>query len=129
MNVLEDLRRVGPRKPLGYLPISTIQQVALVGDVVWEAVSRGLNVLTVTEEQSRIRSGAVVIYDRTALAALLDASVHILLSARWPTDPETFVWRVMCGRAAPAWTALFDLIADAFADTANVRRMTVKEDA
>jgi|GEM_PF-2309313 len=115
---MADLWKVGPEKPLGYLPLSTIggycgESAARVKSVL---KARGLDV-RVFHEECLIDAGAGALYafDPAALQRLLDENLATLLLAAWPTRAADFVRKVasgwICARRFPA---LYTVIARAF---------------
>lgn len=122
-NLLDNLRRVGPEKPIGYLPISTLVDICKTDPATIEEELRqkGLKTIMLSCEESNIGyAGALFVYDEAALGLLLKTKEAILKAANWPTDPESFVrhLKVFAGHK----TDLFDLVADAFGDKINPGR-------
>lgn len=123
---IDDLDRVGPGKPLGYLPVSTVIKLGFdVTALMLKYAGKGLRTFVVSQEDSNVSSGALYVFDREALARLLESRRQVLVDAGWPTDPESFVLRLK--ETADRKTALYDLIADAFADKTNWGRTDVSE--
>jgi hypothetical protein len=91
--LLRDLLAVGPTKPIGYLPIKTLEQlVQLAPDAVAAtAAARGLATAQFGPEACCIKSGALYVYDREALASLLQHHLDSVLKADLPPDPDRFV--------------------------------------
>lgn len=125
----DDLERVGKVKPLGYLPLDTIRVYNREDPevVAKRAKESGLYAILFSEEESRVRSGALYIADIASLNELLLANRTTLLEYGWPADPLNFIRRVTT-ESAPKKTVLFDLIADAFADYTNPGRTDVADD-
>lgn len=120
---MKDLRDVGPSKPLGYLPDSTIAECGLSSEEVRaQAAVRGLATYHSVPGEGHHDDGFTYVYDRRALAHMLKSGTQILESASWPIDPDAFVRYVDRNNAAPK-TELFDLIADIYADTGNPNRL------
>ena len=89
---LNHLRHVGPQKPLGYLPLKTIERCdSSKNAMIEESMKRGLRTLYIPESQGRITSGAPYIYDEQALQELLLKNQRILNQYRWPTIASEFV--------------------------------------
>jgi hypothetical protein len=123
-NHLDDLRKVGKEKPLGYLPIDTITKICneTIENIAKEAKIKGLSLKRFRREQTK--SGVLYVYDKKSLGELLQKNSSTLQEAGWPTDPSAFVWKVS-STTAPNKTKLFDVIADAFADYTNQGRTDV----
>lgn len=119
MTLLTDLRNVGPSKPLGYLPIETIEaRGAVVADVTTRLQERGLWAQV-------LRHGIVVgdaLYagDLSALQKLLDGHKGVLRDAHWPLDAARFIKYVATVQVADESSALYRLIAIAFRDNRYV---------
>ncbi|KFC74788.1 hypothetical protein FG93_00967 [Bosea sp. LC85] len=90
---LSDLERVGCGKIIGYLPLQTVRIFLglKVKDVVHTASSRGVSAISIGPKDCCIKSGALFVYDRTQLAALLEASTMALEQSNFPGEPELFV--------------------------------------
>lgn len=90
---LDDLYLVGPHKPLGYLPLDTLEQICGVGREVMQQQleERGLRVLIFSLAESNVWSGALYAYDERALADVLSEGESILRRTGWPLEPELFV--------------------------------------
>ena len=116
--IMFDLFGVGWTKPLGYLPLSTIEFHGWTPELVtrW-SLHNGLSSQELSEGNARTLSGALYVWDPRALQALLDANRDILSRHAWPTDAFDFVQRVVRDTvhkdAAPH---LYALIGRAFAD-------------
>lgn len=120
---LDDLRKVGPSKPLGYLPLPTIEKFAPYSaeGIAEERKRNGQEVLQLSEDQCHVTGGALYVYDREVLQRLLDEHTDILTKWSWPTSADEFVLKLATETATPK-TALFDLVADSFADNNNPGR-------
>lgn len=118
----DDLKRVGPGKPLGYLPLG---EVGDQDEARRMLEGRGLKVLVLNQMESGVYGGAMVAYDRAALAHLLKSRSQVLRRSKWPTEPDEFVMHHM-RHHAPFKTELFDLIADAYDDRDNPYRRDSK---
>ena len=90
---LRNLTEVGPAKPVGYLPLDTIKKVAKVSIevVANEARARGLIAVQFGPDACCIKSGALYVYDREALAKLLQAQAGLVTVVGLPLDPDRFV--------------------------------------
>jgi hypothetical protein len=73
--LLRSLMAVGPAKPVGYLPIHTIEELAQFTPEAIAAASaaRGLATAQFGPAACCIKSGALYVYHREALATLLEA--------------------------------------------------------
>lgn len=118
--VMRDLRDVGPAKPMGYLPIRGITRFCGIplAEAIADVQARGLAWRVVGEPPaSSVASGALYVWDRAALGALLDANRDILMIADWPLDPDVFVAKVdRVTVHEEVFPALYELIGAAFAD-------------
>lgn len=130
---LNDLRRVGPNKPLGFLAISRIySEGSSIKEMRSEAASKGLKTKLFPIGipiaglgrfgVSLTSSGAFFVYDEEALRHFLDKNRNILEKNKWPTDPNKFINKVT-SEDVPNKTELFDVVADAFADYKNTGRL------
>jgi hypothetical protein len=114
---MDSLWKVGPKKPLGYLPLSTIKGYCgeSLSRVMLVLVGRGLDVRVFDPATCAVGSGALYVSDREALQRLLDEHLATLLLAAWPPWASEFVQRVAAewigGSQQPA---LYTLIARAF---------------
>jgi hypothetical protein len=84
---------VGPRKPIGYLPLYTLKHLLLRDpqDVAREANALGLSATQFGPDKCCIKSGALYVYHREALAELLQARGDVLAANGLPVDPDHFV--------------------------------------
>ncbi len=91
--VLESLTLVGAGKAIGYLPLRTIRQVLglKVEDVVADARARGLQAIAFGPRDCCIKTGALYLYDPSALEHLLRTSSVTLERSGFPVDTEMFV--------------------------------------
>jgi len=116
---LRGLLEVGPTKPVAYLPLYTIEEFVQMTPeaIVAAATARGLATAQFGPTTCCIKSGALYVYDREALAGLLQESADTIASAGLPSDPDRFVARIAAvwfDMAHPA----YPLIARAFGETA-----------
>jgi hypothetical protein len=91
--LLRSLTEVGPSKPVGYLPLYTIEEfVQLTPEAVAAAATaRGLTTAQFGPAACCIKSGALYVYDREALASLLQERADAIFAAGLPLDPDRFV--------------------------------------
>jgi hypothetical protein len=117
--LLRSLTEVGPSKPVGYLPLHTIEDFVQLSPeaVAAAAAARGLAVAQFGPDTCCIKSGAIYVYDRKALAKLLQAGADVISAAGLPLDPDLFVEHI-----AAVWFAadhpVRQIIATAFGDSA-----------
>ena len=125
-DLLNDLRKVGPEKPLGYLPLSTLIEICHIDPKTMqeELEKKGLKVMILKYGETNVIGGALFAFDEEALRRFLEEGAAILKKAGWPTNPESFV-RHLRMPAGPK-TDLFDLIADVFGDKINPGRRQVQ---
>lgn len=114
--IWSDIERIGPKKPMGYLPIVTLDKYCgkTPLDVQRFAAERGLQCRIFSEGDCRVGSGAVYVWHAPALDALLDENQDTLLKNGWPLDADAFATRV--AREHADEPALYRLIGVAFAD-------------
>ncbi len=124
---LNDLLDVGPKKPLGYLPLSTISDICNVNvdDVANYLVKKGIETRIWKEDFCRIDGGVLYAYDSDSLQKLLNQNISVLYDAGWSTHVDGFVIQVVT-KLAPHYSPIFDLIADSFADYDNGWRLIKK---
>jgi hypothetical protein len=109
--ILDDLRNVGPNKPIGYLPISTIKNQGVdIDQLVSELGIKNLETVIVKD--------FLYVFHRESLTQLLAVNQNILIENNWPVDVEGFIENITHIRAESG-TPLFKLIAHAFADYTN----------
>jgi hypothetical protein len=116
--LLLSLTEVGPSKPIGYLPLYTITDIAQLSPeaIGAAATARGLAVAQFGPDACCIKSGALYVYDRKALAKLLQARAEASSLAGLPLDPDRFVAHIATVWYAEDHPAL-PIIASAFGDS------------
>lgn len=94
--ILRSLDDVGPSKPVGYLPLSTIDEILLISPEAVAAglTARGLATARFSPEDTCIESGALYVYHRAALHTLLANRAEAVGIADLPLDPDRFVVRI-----------------------------------
>lgn len=119
--LLEDVRGVDVWKLLGYLPLSTIENICGYEPMVLArevtAHRPEIKSLLLADGQScPIGSGALFIYDSVRLHRFLvrPENSEILIGAGWPTNARLFALSVASTTAEDG--PLYDLIAAAFGD-------------
>ncbi len=94
--LLRSLTAVGPAKPVGYLPLYAIKN--LLGTtpeaLTASATARGLAAVLFGPEACCIKSGALYVYDREALAVLLQTRSLRVRAAGLSLNPDAFVARI-----------------------------------
>jgi hypothetical protein len=94
--ILRSLDDVGPSKPVGYLPLRTLEKLLLLSPdaVAAGLTARGLATARFASDEACIRSGALYVFHRTALHALLTQHADAVRIAGLPLDPDRFVARI-----------------------------------
>lgn len=120
-----DLQRVGPDKPLSYLPASTL--IKSNGEdplqVIQLAREKGFFATAISKKDNS--DATIVVADTQSLSKLLEERKSVLEFHGWPTEIDAFIKRILT-QNAPEKTDLFDLIADAFGDKTNEGRTDVE---
>jgi hypothetical protein len=95
-SILNAHLRLGPHKPVSYLPIRTIESVLglSVGEYRAMIEQAGFRCLVIPANESCIASGSVHAYSEFALADLLSAHAIALSEHGWPTSSGAFVRRI-----------------------------------
>lgn len=116
--ILDNHLRVGPEKPVSYLPINTINKVIGIEVAKYESLisESGSKSLVFSPEDCCIKSGAVYAYHESGLRNILESNKNILLDNNWPSDPVGFITRM-----ADEWleneSPIMPVIRSAFGDT------------
>jgi hypothetical protein len=94
--VFGSLAAVGNAKPVGYLPLATLEKhLAMdVTEVADSFAKRGLKTRIFLANECCINSGALYVYDPSALQSVLNAASDVLARNKWPISAELFVDRV-----------------------------------
>ena len=115
--LLGSLTEVGPSKPVGYLPLYTIEKFVRTTPEALAAAARGLATAQFTPKDCCIKSGALYVYHRETLADLLRANAKVACAAGLPLEPDDFIARI-----AAVWFEknhpAYPVIAAAFGDNA-----------
>lgn len=94
---LRDIRELGVQKPLGYLPIDSLRTYfrSSVEAELERAKGRGYGTIVLGPKEADIGfKGALYVYDKQALSALLAESAPVLQQFGWPTNVEGFIRRI-----------------------------------
>jgi len=88
LNYLDDLLNVGKTKSLGYLPLSTITDIckSSVKELIEYADKNNLEWVLFSKWSCSIHSGALYLYDRAKLSAILEKNQSALTKANVPTN-------------------------------------------
>ena len=94
--IFGNLAAVGNAKPLGYLPLATLEKhLAMdVTEVAGSFEKRGLKIRVFLANECCINSGALYVYDPSALQSVLNADFDVLERNKWPVTAELFVDRL-----------------------------------
>jgi hypothetical protein len=94
--IFGNLTDVGNAKSLGYLPLATLEKHLAID--VTEAADlfekRGLKTRVFLANECCINSGALYVYDPSALQSILNAASDALERNKWPIVAALFVDRV-----------------------------------
>ncbi|MFA6024231.1 MAG: hypothetical protein WC777_03380 [Candidatus Gracilibacteria bacterium] len=115
-HALNQIRTIGPEKPVGYLPVETITGYCGQNfDVfVAECRQRGHETRIFTGGGWPGFSGSLYVYDKVSLQNLLNRNQSILEQSGWPLNPDEFVANLHVW--VQEGTPIFKLIAQAFGD-------------
>ncbi len=114
--ILNDLDLVGDKKPVGYLPLSTLVDICDVDPESKKAEleAKGLIVLQLEHpEETNIVGGALYAYSHEALSRVLQTNRQILENNDWPVEPDEFVRHL---KVFATDRALYRLVMQVFAD-------------
>lgn len=115
---MDDLFKVGPRKPLGYLPLKTIRSCGFKpGQVASDLENCELQTRFCTKEECKIVGGALYAWNHDALRELLDNNRSLLERNEWGITPDEFVQDVIAKDAQKDLNPeLYALVGKAFSD-------------
>ena len=118
--LLRSLTEVGSTKLVGYLPLYTIRDFVKLPPetIAADATARGLVAAQFGPDTCCIKSGALYVYDREALAKFLQAQADAVSDAGLPPDPDRFIAHI-----AAVWYAedhpAHPIITKAFGESAR----------
>ncbi len=114
--VLSDLTGVGPNKPMGYLPLFTLERYYQVD------TDRLIGILNSVGIETSIEYGAshggdacLYAYDRKALGQVIAANQPVIEAYGWSIEPAQFVSAV-ANQQVHIREELYRVIAEAFGD-------------
>ena len=122
---LLDLLRVGPNKPLGYLGLSQLENDCKVdvNQLINYLGQNGLDVRVFGPNNTWVFAGAIFVFHKESLQAILDSNVELLQRNNWPKLADRFVERVASEIVSRKQNfKLFSLIALCFSNEANIVR-------
>jgi hypothetical protein len=92
-SLLRSFTEVGPAKPIGYLPLRSIRRLLRLEleGVLSGAKIRGLAAMKFGPAACCVKSGALYLYHREALAKLLRERASAVSAAGLPVEPDDFV--------------------------------------
>lgn len=114
--LLNDLELVGDKKPVGYLPLSTLVEICGVDPESKKAEleAKGLVVHQFNyPEETTVVGGALYTYSHEALSRILQSNRQILEQNGWPVEPDEFVRHL---KVFAEDRALYRLVMQVFAD-------------
>jgi hypothetical protein len=120
--ILDSHLRVGPDKPVSYLPIRTVERVIgiTIPAYVSMAENHGHKCSVLYPERCCINSGAIYVYSYEYLDPLLKSNERLLSVHGWPTTPAEFINRI-----AAEWleeeSPIMPVIRKAFGDAGSGR--------
>ena len=94
--ILASHLKVGPQKPVSYLPINTIENVIGITVPAYRSMieNSGNKCIVFKADQCCIKSGAVYAYSENDLRAVLNRNMEMLFNNGWPTDLDNFIRRI-----------------------------------
>lgn len=112
--LLNDLHQVGPAKPVGYLPLDTIENDcgANVAELQQLCEIKGLKTAIFSHKECETYSGALFVWHEAALQAMLEPQKLMLAAAGIKADCEDYIRKI----AAKTYTSdpLYGFIAETF---------------
>ena len=91
--IFGSLDAVGNDKPLGYLPLATLEKHLSMDicEVVTSLEGRGLKAKVFSPNECCINTGALYVYDPVPLQNVLNGALAVLERNGWPVVAESFV--------------------------------------
>jgi hypothetical protein len=91
--IFGSLDAVGNTKPLGYLPLATLEKHLSMDicEVVTSLEGRGLKAKAFSPDECCINTGALYVYDPVPLQNVLNGALAVLQHNGWPVVAESFV--------------------------------------
>jgi len=91
--ILQDLLRVGPAKPVGYLALKVLTEYCHtdIEELSQSLRKRGLQVDILNQAESGVYSGALYAWHAPSLRKLLNENYDVIHRSGWPIEPEMFV--------------------------------------
>ena len=95
-HILDRHVRVGPSKPVSYLPVKTVEKVLnmQVDEYARLIETAGGKCVVFSETETCIESGAIYAYSEVDLASVLESHRGLLLGHDWPCTPLQFVRKI-----------------------------------
>jgi hypothetical protein len=94
--MLDSLLEIGPSRPLIILEARSAPEILAVS-----ALAQGLAAVQFPRESCSVEGGALYVYHRAALGALLQAHSEAVLAVGLPLQSDAFVARIATVRFAP----------------------------
>lgn len=108
--LMNDLVFVGPRKPLGCLPISTLQMCGQdMSAVIDNARIKSLRAEMWGSDKCDVGSGAIFVWDAKRIEEFIELNSGLLTAMGWPDDHYMLV-RHIATKNVPLDTPLHELI-------------------
>jgi hypothetical protein len=108
---------IGEEKPVGYLPIKTVERHIGISIPAYKSMieSRGNSCSVFPPEESCINSGAIYAYNKLYLDKILKDNLDILSKNGWPVAAEDFIRKIASGWLDDA-SPIMPIIKKAFGD-------------
>jgi len=93
--LMNDILLIGPRKPMGYLPISTLQMCGQdTGALIDDARINGLRAEMWGSHECMVGSGALFVWDAETVEQFIEPNGPLLVGAGWPDDHHMLVRKI-----------------------------------